>query len=255
MYKGFNLTLDENSVQGRRLKNLYGAKSATYNLNKDITRDSISSYLKNDGIDAKKLQEDWFRSVEADIFISHSHADEGLAIALSAALEDRLGLRCFVDSCVWGNAEVLLKEIDNEYCRHTNGRSYDYDRRNRSTSHVHMMLQGALTKMIDRTECIIFLNTPKSIVTKDELENESRTGSPWIYTEILTTKLIRTQDLDRPVLGRPTMESLGTVMDSLPAFYHDLDLEHLTPLSVSDFANWLASEKWGVAALDALYGY
>ena len=257
MHQGFNLTLDDDSVEGRSLRRQYGDYSPTYEARKASTLDSISSYLKGGVIDAKKLQEDWFQSVKADVFISHSHADEALAIAIAAALEDKLKLKCFVDSCVWGNSELLLKEIDNKYCRHTNGTSYDYDQRNRSTSHVHMMLQGALAKMIDRTECIIFLNTPKSMVTKDELENETRTGSPWIYTEVLTTKLIEKQSLGRPyeLLGKRALESAGVVMDSLPPFYHDLDLEHLTPMDASDFTDWLSSARRGTRALDKLYGY
>lgn len=259
MHKGFNLTLDDDSVEGRWLKREYASYSPIYEATKESTREKISSYLKGGVIDAKKLQEDWFQSVKADVFISHSHTDEALAIAIAAALEDKLELKCFVDSCVWGNSEALLKEIDNKYCRHSNGTSYDYDQRNRSTSHVHMMLQGALAKMIDRTECVIFLNTPKSMVTKEELENDTRTGSPWIYTEVLTTKLIEKQQIKRPyqVLGKAILESerQHMVMDSLPPFYHDLDLEHLTRLDVSDFTDWLSTVRRGSRALDELYGY
>ncbi|WP_425218985.1 hypothetical protein [Ralstonia solanacearum] len=256
MYQGFNLTLDDDSVEGRWLKRQYVNYSSKHEARKASTCDSISGYLKGGAIDAKKLQEDWFQSVKADVFISHSHADETLAVAIAAALEDKLELKCFVDSCVWGNSEVLLKEIDNKYCVHSNGTSYDYDQRNRSTSHVHMMLQGALAKMIARTECVIFLNTPKSMVTKDELENETRTGSPWIYTEVLTTKLIEKQSLERPykLLGKRTLESAGVVMDGLPPFYHDLDLEHLTPMNTSDFTRWLSTVQRGTRALDELYG-
>lgn len=258
MYQGFNLTLDEDSVEGRWLKRQYAGYSPIYEARKASTRDSISSYLKGGVIDAKKLQEDWFQSVKADVFISHSHADEALAIAIAAALEDKLELKCFIDSCVWGNSADLLKEIDNKYCIHSNGTSYDYDQRNRSTSHVHMMLQGALAKMIDRTECVIFLNTPKSMVTEEELENETRTGSPWIYTEVLTTKLIAPQKLERPyeLLGRPVFESARNMaMDGLPPFYHDLDLEHLTPMDAAGFTDWLSTVRRGTRALDKLYGF
>lgn len=258
MHKGFNLTLDEDSVEGRWLKREYAWRSPFYEARKESTRESISSYLKGGVVDAKKLQEHWFESVKADIFISHSHADEALAIAIAGALEDKLGVKCFVDSCVWGNSEVLLREIDNKYCRHSNGSSYDYDQRNRSTSHVHMMLQGALAKMIDRTECVIFLNTPKSMVTKEELENDTRTGSPWIYTEVLTTKLIAQQELDRPyeLMGKRAFESARhMVMDGLPPFYHDLNLEHLTPMDATELTGWLSAGSRGTRALDRLYGY
>ena len=42
----------------------------------------------------------------------------------------------------------LLRRIDENYCRHSNGISFDYNKRNYSTSHVHMMLSIALSKML-----------------------------------------------------------------------------------------------------------
>lgn len=256
MYTGFNLTFNEKSAYCAQLVQQFGG-GEKYRTRKSTTKEHISSYLKNGAIDARELQEAWFRSVNANVFLSHSHADEEIAIALAEVLEDKLGLRCFVDSCVWGNAEALLKEIDNEYCRRPSGDVYDYDRRNRSTSHVHMMLQGALANMIDRTECIIFLNTPRSMVTDDELRNESLTGSPWIYSEVLTTKLIEKQAPKRPLKRhvREALESEKMAMDSMPPFYHDLDLSHLEKLSMADFSKWLSTNTRGEAALDALYEF
>lgn len=255
MYKGFNLKFSETSDLGSRLLTQYGALSDKFRTRKDSAKRSISSYLKNGAIDARRLQRDWFESVNADVFISHSHADEALAMAVGAALEDRLGLRCFIDSCVWGNADELLKEIDNKFCMRPSGDVYDYDKRNRSTSHVHMMLQGALTKMIDRTECVVFLNTPQSMVSDTGLTQESQTASPWIYAEVLATKLIRQQKLDRKIELRrkAVVESDSMAFDSMPDFYHDLDLEHLTHLLPYQFEQWLATGRRGEAALNYLY--
>ncbi|QNB12620.1 hypothetical protein G5S35_14255 [Paraburkholderia tropica] len=255
MYKGFNLKFSETSGLSGRLLTQYGALSEQFRTRKRNARSSISGYLKNGAVDARRLQQDWFEAVKADVFISHSHADEPLAMAIGAALEHKLGLRCFIDSCVWGNADELLKEIDNEFCLRPSGDVYDYDKRNRSTSHVHMMLQGALTKMIDRTECVIFLNTPQSMVTGTALTQESQTASPWIYAEVLATKVIRQQKLERKIEVRrkAVVESEAMVFDSMPAFYHDLDLEHLTRLLPHEVEQWLAIGKRGVEALDYLY--
>ena len=55
---------------------------------------------------------------------------------------------------------------------------YDYNKRNYSTSHVHMMLSTALTMMMDEAECVIFLNTPNALSTKDIVH---KTESPWIF--------------------------------------------------------------------------
>lgn len=49
---------------------------------------------------------------------------------------------------------------------------------------MHLLLQGALAKMIDRCECLIFVNTPNSIKMTD-VQNETNTASPWIYSEML----------------------------------------------------------------------
>ena len=51
-----------------------------------------------------------------------------------------------------------------------------------------MMLSTALTQMIDKTECLLFLNTPFSISTS-EVVNE--TESPCIYSELAVTKMLR----------------------------------------------------------------
>lgn len=255
MYKGFNLKLSETSAFANRLLAQYGSQAGAFRARKASARATISAYLQNGAIDATQLQEDWFSSVPAHIFISHSHADEKLAMAVAAALEDKLELDCFIDSCVWGNADDLLKEIDNEYCLQSSGKMYDYAKRNRSTSHVHMMLQGALVKMIDRSECVIFLNTPKSMVVKQDLTLKSRTSSPWIYSEILATRLIEKREPERTIRERVQASLEHRGMDEMPAFHHDLDLKHLTAMSSTQLDLWLGSGRRGESALDALYGW
>lgn len=253
MYQGFNLQLGETSDVANRLLSQHGNQAGRFLNRKESARNTISTYLKNGAIDAVQLQEDWFKSVPANVFISHSHADEALAMAVAAALEDKLGLACFIDSCVWGNADDLLKEIDNEYCLQPSREIYDYAKRNRSTSHVHMMLQGALVKMIHRSECVIFLNTPKSMVVRDDLTKTSRTASPWIYSEILATSLIEKKAPERKIRERLEASLEHLVMDSIPPFHHDLDLEHLIAMSPAQFEVWLRSGLQGESALDALY--
>ncbi|WP_207720992.1 hypothetical protein [Clostridium gasigenes] len=44
--------------------------------------------------------------------------------------------------------------------------------------------------MIDKTECIILLNTDKSTLkAKDIISTQTR--FPWIYSEIMSTKMLR----------------------------------------------------------------
>ncbi|HTF28713.1 MAG TPA: hypothetical protein VK625_07705, partial [Flavitalea sp.] len=96
-------------------------------------------------------------------FISHSHSDKEKAIALSGYLFHEFDLRSFVDSCVWGYANDLLKLINDKYCKSLDGKLYDYNKTVFSSSHVHMMLSSAISSMMDRTECLFFYNSPKSI--------------------------------------------------------------------------------------------
>ena len=66
--------------------------------------DSCINYQKN-YIDGNKLEKILFKEIEADVFISHSHIDKNLAIAISEWLYKEMGLTAFVDSCVWDYVE------------------------------------------------------------------------------------------------------------------------------------------------------
>lgn len=149
MYRGYNLTdatFTQNALNYQYGKNLYEDFQKTI-------RPSLESYIIDNGIlDAEEIQKDWFPEVNAHIFISHSHKDKDLAIALAGWLRYKFGLDAFIDSCVWGYANDLLKILDDEYCKHSHSDLYDYNKRNYSTSHVHMLLMAALNKMIDKTE-------------------------------------------------------------------------------------------------------
>ncbi len=190
MYRGYNLLLDKeafNEDKYRKIGDLIHTRCKT-----DI-KNSLDSFLGATGkIDAGKLQEHWFPQIEADIFISHSHKDFETAIKLAGWLSESFGLKPFIDSCVWGYSNDLLREIDNKYCImdiDKNGMViYYYERCIGTSAHVHMMLSAALHTMIDRTECLFFLNTPNSISSK---EAASTTASPWIYMEIMMTRFIR----------------------------------------------------------------
>ena len=180
MFKGFNLNIDESFFDNDD----YKTGNCLYLKKKKKIHDSIEKYMNIDGsLDATKISEDWFPDVKSDIFISHSHADENLAINLSGWIYSNLGLKCFIDSCVWGYSNDLLKKIDDKYCYQKDSKTYNYSKRNFSTSHIHMMLSTALMNTIDNTECVIFINTPNSIENIYDTVNNS-TYSPWIYSEL-----------------------------------------------------------------------
>ena len=133
---------------------------------------------------ASKLTADWFPDVHCQVFISHAHKDSELAVQLAGFLKYHFELDSFIVSTVWGSADELLRIIDNVYCWQEDSGTYNYRLRNRSTSHVHMMLSTALAKMINECGCAIFLNTPSSISSKDYIRGDIVTESPWIYRKL-----------------------------------------------------------------------
>jgi len=230
----------------------YEAGQKLWNENTAQVRTKLETFLRSDGsLDGSEMQKNWFPQVDADVFISHSHQDQTLAIKLAGWLSRHFALRPFIDSCVWGNSEVLLKIIDDEYCLNPGRETYSYEKRNRSTSHIHMMLSVALTKMIDNTECAWVLNTQNSVTSKGVVE---RTQSPWIFSEIFTMRLIRRKDAatHRQQVKLAKAIAMGRRADGL------IDISYLAPLDLFAKVNAMTLQTWnatprGLHALDLLY--
>ncbi len=92
---------------------------------KEIINKQLSEFLSTDGvINGEKLESTWFPQIKADIFISHSHSDEKLAMTLAGWLYRQFGLESFIDSTIWGYADSLLKKIDNKYCLNEGDATY-----------------------------------------------------------------------------------------------------------------------------------
>jgi hypothetical protein len=184
MYKAYNLTVPEDHFE-----DVSHVSTSLIDANRARVRQNIKDFFENETIDATALEQEWFGPSQPHVFLSHSHKDARFAAVFAEVLSKHLGITCFSDSFVWGYSDDLLDQIDREFCKSAQGNTFDYAKRNRSTSHVHMMLAAALAKMIDQAECVIFLNTPNSIVTKEFINGgEAATASPWIYHELLLTK-------------------------------------------------------------------
>ena len=212
--------------------------------------DKISEYWLSDGsFDAKAIENDWFPEIDAQVFISHSSHDEKWATFLATWLSKEYGIRSFVDSAVWGYANDLLKVIDDECCSKQKGVPiYNYEKRNQSTAHIHMILQGALATMINKCECFIFLQTPNSIKTA-LVGQEDKTASPWIYNELLMAKL----------LPRMKPQRLGMIVEntkfaSSALFSYPAPLDDLKALTITDImAAGIRAGKKDVELLNQLY--
>ena len=147
MYKGFEIKGVNTSSFGRLFDEYKGkGEDLMEQLSLRIISDIESIVLKDSILDGNMIMNKWFKRVDADVFISHSHDDLPLALALSGYLYDKLNIKCFVDSLIWGKADKLLESIDKKYSRNIpdNG-NYNYYKRNYSTSHVHNMLLMSIT--------------------------------------------------------------------------------------------------------------
>jgi hypothetical protein len=202
--------------------------------------------LLTGALDGSAIQENWFPQIEADIFISHSHSDDRTAIIFSEILRRCFGLSTFIDSCIWGYSTDLLRQIDDQYCLNRNGETYNYTKRNFSTSHVHMMLSTALMMMIDNCECIFFLDTPNSVSTEDMIK---RTQSPWIYSEINISRLIGRRIPQRNRLQEYLQKSF---METFKIEY-ELDTSHFIELTEENFLKWFKRCDNEKHSLDVLY--
>lgn len=251
MFRGFKLSLSNELTEYYKigLRNCSNHQSA---IKKQLEGFSSNGILKGEMLETK-----WFQSVEADVFISHSHMDERLAISFAGWLSSNFGIKSFVDSTVWQNANDLLKLVDDDLCCKPLSGTYDYQRRNRTTAHIHMMLNAAIMKMMDRTECFFLINTPNAISTSGVVEE---TFSPWLYAELSMSKLLRVKKPIRPLFESTKLFSGGEV-DLIKAeriMTHRAETGHLISLNAKSLTTWhrlTAGTKEAMTALDCLYYY
>lgn len=179
-----------------------------YNERKQDIESVLEKYILPDGaLNGDMMKEEWFKTKKYDVFLSHSHKDINKVKAFSGWLYDTFGLTCFIDSCAWRYCDDLLKKIDDKYCWNKTRDMYDYNRRNYSTSHVHMMLSTALTEVMNLSECVMFFNTPNAVSLVDDLDyikNRKNTQgkervviSPWIYHELAMSSFVKQTTPDR----------------------------------------------------------
>ncbi len=143
MFRGFKIDV---GLTKEEYPKSYDLGLKNYNSNLLSVRPALSEFIRQDNsLDGSAIQSEWFPQIDADVFLSHSHNDLETAIIVSGWLEKHLGLTSFIDSTVWGYCDQLLRELDNDYCLMPNN-LYNYQLRNKSTAHVHMMLSTALDR-------------------------------------------------------------------------------------------------------------
>ena len=249
MDRGFNLDINT-GLYTVDLSKVTAYKAA----NQKRVEDLAQLMIDEDTFDASLILDSLFPAVDADIFLSHSSKDANVAIQIALELQEKCGLSVFIDSCIWGSVYDLLKAIDKKYCRRDGQTTYDYDERNRSTAHVHMILTTALQRMIDQTDTIFFMNTNQSISLKHSVNGEQKTLSPLIHMELNFSGLVRRRPRYKMV-AESKFALDGVVSNERFNVAHDAPIDHLISIAESQFRKWMrqASSLKGSKAIDHLY--
>lgn len=255
MYKGYKLVDIDFGTNFNFYKNKGKELYDAYETN---TKSTLKAFLFVDNsLDGSKIIESWSPHVKADIFISHSHRDESRVLALAGWLFHSFGIKSFIDSCIWGYGNELIQILDNEYSwLDKSNKTYNYSKVLDSSSHVHMMLSTALNMMIDKTECLIFYDTPNAIESFGQMD---KTNSPWIYSEIAFSQIVRQRIPSRvkrliTEIRTYSSERADQIEKSLIVRY-DVDSSHLVNINESTLTRWSKYPNLRNAedALDKLY--
>lgn len=144
------------------------------------------------------VEEDWFPELRIDVFLSHTWMNDGLQFAFVGWLYSTFGLRCMIDSYIWGNFGKLTDEYNGLYSNHrkkaNGGDVFDYSCSNRVLNHIVSMLHIAAVKMMDKAEAVVLFNTDEDWDIYDN-RSLSRRYLPWIYTEAAIINCMRVRPL------------------------------------------------------------
>lgn len=198
-------------------------------------------------IDGEGTESEWFPQLKKHVFISHSHKDEGIALLVAGVLKDRLGIDAFVDSAAWGCYRELAECLyEATRVRYISLSSPQKDLlRSSAAEHAHCMLSKSLIQMMDRCECMFFLGTKASVGLNNIGTSDYSTFSPWIYTEIEASRVLRRYKYPRSV-RKVINESLRSfAMDEAPQLevVYPLNIEHLGKLSPQAFLQWVTKAE------------
>ncbi|WP_208389105.1 toll/interleukin-1 receptor domain-containing protein [Helicobacter pylori] len=159
----------------------------------------------------------------AQVFLSHSHADRNKALEVKGYLEEDLDAECvFIDSLFWDYKDDVLNKLA-EYAE------YDDNDISVIEDAFTLILRESLQDMIEKCPYFVFLQSKNSVSLNQGLSRI--TYSAWIYEELRIAHSISAISESRPI---PMMESFQASHDISPFLEH---LETITLKKLSQQIN------------------
>ncbi len=161
---------------------------------------------KNIILNHRELQEAFFSPFKpqlknAQVFLSHSHADINKALEVKDYLESQTKRKVFIDSLFWDYKDDVLNKLAK------------YDDTSKIEDAFTLILRESLQDMIEKCPYFVFLQSKNSVSNQGLSRNQDLlkiTHSAWIYEEL---KIAHSISESRPI---PMMESMQ--------LFHDISL-------------------------------
>ncbi|WP_198515066.1 toll/interleukin-1 receptor domain-containing protein [Helicobacter pylori] len=223
--KAFKVDLDNKANQRILKPSARPSNNQAYQVNE--VAEKIYELIKNakhsnDDIilNHNKIKEAFFSPFKpqlrnAQVFLSHSHADKNKALKVKNYLESETNRRVFIDSLFWDYKNDVLNELA------------EYDDISGIEDAFTLILRESLECMIKKCPYFVFLQSKNSVSLNQDLLGI--TYSAWIYEELKIAHSIRES---RPT---PMMESFQVSHDVSPF------LEHLETITLSELSHIINS--------------
>ncbi len=111
----------------------------------------------------------------AQVFLSHSHADRNKALEVKNYLENQTKPKVFIDSLFWDYKDDVLNELA------------EYDDISKIKDAFTLILRESLQDMIEKCPYFVFLQSKNSVSNQGLSRNQNLlkiTYSAWIYEEL-----------------------------------------------------------------------
>ncbi|WP_208356897.1 TIR domain protein [Helicobacter pylori] len=189
--KAFKVDLDSRENQSILKSSTRCSNNQAHQINeatKKIYKLIKNAKHSNDGIvlNHNKIKEAFFSPFKpqlknAQVFLSHSHADKNEALKVKGYLEEDLDAECvFIDSLFWDYKDDVLNKLA-EYAE------YDDNDISVIEDAFTLILRESLQDMIEKCPYFVFLQSKNSVSNQGLSRNQDLlkiTYSAWIYEEL-----------------------------------------------------------------------